>query len=46
VIGGTTAGSAGSISNASNVMVGAKTSNPLDDVFKGSMDYVSVNIPQ
>ena len=42
-IGGTTAGS---ISNASNVMVGAKTANPLDDVFNGSMDFVSINITQ
>ena len=45
-IDGTTAGSAGSISNASNVMVGAKTSNPLDDVFNGSMDFVSIDIVQ
>ena len=45
-IGGTMAGSAGSISNASNVMVGAKTANPLDDVFKGSMDFVSIDIAQ
>jgi hypothetical protein len=45
-IGGTTAGSAGSISNASNVMVGAKTANPLDDVFNGSMDFVSIDIAQ
>ena len=45
-ISGTTAGSAGSISNASNVMVGAKTANPLDDVFNGSMDFVSINIGQ
>jgi hypothetical protein len=26
--------------------VGAKTANPLDDVFDGSMDFVSINIPQ
>jgi hypothetical protein len=45
-IGGTAAGSAGSISNASNVMVGAKTANPLDDVFNGSMDFVSIDIAQ
>jgi Concanavalin A-like lectin/glucanases superfamily len=44
--GGTTAGSAGSISNASNVMVGAKTADPLDDVFNGSMDFVSIEIAQ
>jgi hypothetical protein len=43
-IGGTTAGSAGSISNASNVMVGAKTANPLDDMFDGSMAFVSIEI--
>ena len=42
----TKVGSAGSISNASNVMVGAKTANPLDDVFNGSMDFVSINITQ
>src|SRR5215217_9683622 len=45
-IGGTTAGSAGSISNASNVIVGAKTANPLDDMFDGSMDFVSIDIAQ
>src|SRR5215218_2576134 len=45
-IGGTTAGSAGSISNASNVMVGAKTANPLDDMFDGSMAFVSIDIAQ
>src|SRR5215216_710558 len=43
-IGGTTASSAGSISNASNVIVGAKTANPLDDVFDGSMAFVSIEI--
>jgi hypothetical protein len=42
----TKAGSAGSISNASEVMVGAKTANPLDDVFGGSMDFVSIDIAQ
>jgi hypothetical protein len=46
VSGGTQAGRAGSISNASNVMVGAKTAVPLDDVFDGSMDYVTINIVQ
>src|SRR5215218_1838390 len=44
--GSTKAGSAGSISNASEVMVGAKTAVPLDDVFDGSMDYVSIDIAQ
>ena len=42
--GGTKAGSAGSISNATNVMVGAKTAIPLDDVFDGKMDFVSIDI--
>jgi Concanavalin A-like lectin/glucanases superfamily len=46
VSGGTQAGRAGSISNASNVLVGAKTAVPLDDVFDGSMDYVSIVIAQ
>jgi acetyl/propionyl-CoA carboxylase alpha subunit len=44
--GSTKSGSAGSISNASNVMVGAKTADPLDDVFYGSMDYVGIDIAQ
>ena len=44
--GGTKAGSAGSISNPTNVMVGAKTADPLDDVFYGSMDFVSIDIGQ
>jgi hypothetical protein len=26
--------------------VGAKTTNPFDDVFEGSMDYVSIHIAQ
>src|SRR5215218_1710126 len=42
--GSTKAGSAGSISNASEVIVGAKTAVPLDDVFYGSMDFVSIVI--
>jgi hypothetical protein len=37
-------GSAGSISNSSGVTVGAKTANPLDDVFDGEMDSVSMDI--
>ena len=37
-------GSAGSISNARAVVVGAKTANPLDDVFDGSMNFVSIYI--
>src|SRR5215204_286406 len=44
--GGTKAGSAGSISNPTNVLVGAKTADPLDDVFDGSMDFVSIDIGQ
>src|SRR5215211_341319 len=44
--GSTKAGSAGSISNSSEVLVGAKTAVPLDDVFNGAMDYVSINIAQ
>jgi hypothetical protein len=42
----TKAGSAGSIANASEVLVGAKTADPLDDVFDGSMDFVSIDIGQ
>jgi Concanavalin A-like lectin/glucanases superfamily len=42
----TKAGSAGSISNPKEVLVGAKTANPLDDVFDGSMDFVSIDIAQ
>ena len=37
-------GSAGSISNPTNVMVGAKTAVPLDDTFDGKMDFVSIDI--
>jgi hypothetical protein len=44
--GSTKAGSAGSIANASAVMVGAKTADPLDDTFDGSMDFVSIDIGQ
>jgi hypothetical protein len=40
----TKTGSAGSMVNSTNVMVGAKTANPLDDVFEGSMNYVSIDI--
>ena len=42
--GGTKAGSAGSITNASEVLVGAKTADPLDDMFDGKMDFVSIEI--
>jgi hypothetical protein len=44
--GSTTAGSAGSISNPTNVMVGAKKTNPFDDTFDGSMDFVGIDISQ
>jgi Concanavalin A-like lectin/glucanases superfamily len=44
--GSTKAGSAGSISNPTNVLVGAKTAVPLDDVFDGKMDFVSIEIAQ
>jgi Tol biopolymer transport system component len=42
--GSTKAGSAGSISNPTNVLVGAKTAIPLDDTFDGSMDFVGIDI--
>ncbi len=42
--GSTKAGSAGSISNPTNVLVGAKTAVPLDDTFDGKMDFVSIDI--
>jgi hypothetical protein len=42
----TKAGSAGSISSSTNVMVGAKTANPFDDVFDGSMNFVRIDIAQ
>jgi laminin G domain protein len=48
----TTTGSTGLIDNASNVMVGAKTVTVRrgvergDDVFEGSMDFVSIDIAQ
>jgi hypothetical protein len=44
--GGTKAGSAGSISNPTNVMVGAKTADPFDDTFYGWMDFVGIDISQ
>ena len=40
----TKAGSAGSISNPKEVLVGAKRTNPFDDMFEGSMDFVSIDI--
>ncbi|HEV2092724.1 MAG TPA: LamG domain-containing protein, partial [Rubrobacter sp.] len=39
-------GSAGSIANESGVMVGAKKADPFDDMFDGSMDFVSIDIAQ
>jgi hypothetical protein len=42
----TKAGSAGSISSSTDVMVGAKKADPFDDVFDGSMDFVSIDIAQ
>jgi Concanavalin A-like lectin/glucanases superfamily len=43
----TKTGSAGSIANASAVMVGAKEVTPKpDDMFNGSMDFVSIDIAQ
>jgi len=42
----TKTGSAGSIANASGVMVGAKKADPFDDMFDGSMDFVSIEIAQ
>jgi hypothetical protein len=40
----TKTGSAGSISNAKEVLVGAKKTNPFDDMFEGEMDFVSIQI--
>jgi hypothetical protein len=40
----TKTGSAGSIANASDVLVGAKTAHPLDDMFDGKMARVSIDI--
>ena len=37
-------GSAGSIANSSKVMMGAKQVAPLDDVFDGSMNFVTIYI--
>jgi hypothetical protein len=40
----TATGSTGSISNAKEVLVGAKTTDPFDDMFEGEMDFVSIAI--
>jgi hypothetical protein len=37
-------GSAGTISNRREVLVGAKTTRPLDDMFRGSMNFVRIHI--
>jgi Concanavalin A-like lectin/glucanases superfamily len=37
-------GSAGSISNGKEVLVGAKMTHPFDDAFEGSMDFVRIYI--
>jgi hypothetical protein len=42
----TKTGSAGTISNSKEVLIGAKKTNPLDDVFDGSMNRVSIQIAQ
>jgi Concanavalin A-like lectin/glucanases superfamily len=42
----TATGTAGSISNAKEVLVGAKKTNPFDDMFEGEMDFVSIVIAQ
>jgi hypothetical protein len=42
----TATGSTGSISNASEVMVGGKKTQPFDDMFDGEMDFVSIDISQ
>jgi hypothetical protein len=42
----TKTGTAGSISNPKEVLVGAKTTNPFDDVFEVTMNYVTILIAQ
>jgi hypothetical protein len=42
----TNTGSAGSISNSKEVLIGAKTTNPRDDMFDGKMGRVSIEIAQ
>jgi hypothetical protein len=42
----TATGSTGSISNAREVLVGGKTTDPFDDMFEGEMDFVSIDITQ
>jgi hypothetical protein len=40
----TATGSTGSISNAKEVLVGGKKTEPFDDMFEGEMDFVSIDI--
>lgn len=40
----TKTGAAGSISNSQGILIGAKSASPFDDVFEGSMDFVSIDI--
>jgi hypothetical protein len=42
----TQTGSTGSISNPKEVLVGAKMTNPFDDMFDGEMDCVSIDIAE
>jgi hypothetical protein len=42
----TDTGSAGSISNQKEVLVGGKRTDPFDDMFYGEMDFVSIKIDQ
>jgi hypothetical protein len=42
----TKTGTAGSISNPKEVLVGAKTTNPFDDTFDGKINFVSIDIAQ
>jgi hypothetical protein len=42
----TQTGSAGSITNPKEVLVGAKTTNPFDDMFDGEMDFVTIEIAE
>jgi hypothetical protein len=39
-------GSAGSTSNSKEVLIGAKTTNPFDDMFEGEMNFVRIDISQ
>jgi hypothetical protein len=39
-------GSTGSISNSKEILVGAKQTNPFDDMFDGEMDWLSIDIAE